>query len=65
MDGNIGGLESRQGREQMGRTTISNHMVKDDLTEMETFQLKILRHRGRVTWNSRTLLSSRVAHNHV
>ena len=40
MDCNTGGLESRQGRGQMGRATISNHMVIDDLTEMETFQLK-------------------------
>ena len=65
MNGNIGGLESRQGRGQMGRATISNHMVINDLTEMETFQLKHLRHRRRVTWNSRTLLSSRLAHNHM
>lgn len=51
MDYNTGGLESRQGRGQMGRATISNHMVIDDLTEMETFQLKKnLRSRGRVTW---------------
>ena len=40
MDGNIGGLESRQDRGQMGRAKISNHMVRGDLTEMETFQLK-------------------------
>ena len=65
IDGNIGGLESRQGMGQMGRAAISNHMVIDDLTEMETFQLKNLRCRGSVTRNSRTLLSSRVAHNHM
>ena len=60
----IGDLESRQGRGQIGRATISNRVVINDLTEMETFQLKHLRCRRRVTWNSRTLLSSRVAHNH-
>ena len=49
----------------MGRATTSNHMVVDDLTEMETFQLKNLKSRGRVIGNSRTLLSSRVAHNHM
>ena len=40
MYGNIGGLESRQDRGQMGRATISNYIVMEDLTEMETFQLK-------------------------
>ena len=40
MDCNTGEPESRQGRGQMGRGTILNHMVIDDLTEMETFQLK-------------------------
>ena len=30
MDGNTRGLESRQGRGQMGRATISNHTVMDD-----------------------------------
>ena len=47
MDCNTGEPESRQGRGQMGRGTILNHMVIDDLTEMETFQLKNLRSRGR------------------
>ena len=65
MDCNTGEPESRQGRGQMGRGTILNHMVIDDLTEMETFQLKNLKSRGRVTGNSRTLLSSRIAHNHM
>lgn len=42
MDYSTGGPESRQGRGQMGRGTILNHMVMNDLTEMETFQLKNL-----------------------
>ena len=54
MDGNTRGLESRQGRGQMGRATTSHHMVMDDLSEKETFQLKNLKRRGRVIGNSRT-----------
>ena len=43
MDGNTTGLERRKGRRQMGRATISNHVVMEALTEMGTFQLKNLR----------------------
>ena len=43
MDSNTTGLERRKGRRQMGRATISNHVVMEALTEMGTFQLKNLR----------------------